>query len=71
MHEGPRATRPVAITNIIGHYETEYVFINPGSTADIIYEKCFDQFDPEDKARLELVDYPLSGFCNETIFPLG
>ncbi|XP_021980421.1 uncharacterized protein LOC110876561 [Helianthus annuus] len=68
---GPRATRPVVITGIIGHYETEYVFIDPGSTADIIYEQCFNQFDEEDKARLEPVDYPLSGFCNEMVFPLG
>ncbi|XP_021971588.1 uncharacterized protein LOC110866753 [Helianthus annuus] len=68
---GPRATRPVIITGIIGHYETEYVFVDPGSTADIIYEQCFNQFDDEDKARLEPVDYPLSGFCNEMVFPLG
>ncbi|XP_022013788.1 uncharacterized protein LOC110913248 [Helianthus annuus] len=25
----------------------------------------------EDKARLEPVDYPLTGFCNEAVFPLG
>ncbi|XP_021996212.1 uncharacterized protein LOC110893409 [Helianthus annuus] len=68
---GPRATRPLVITGIIGHYETDYVFIDPGSTADIIYEQCFDQFDPEDMACLEPVDYPLSGFCNETVFPPG
>ncbi|XP_021986602.1 uncharacterized protein LOC110883046 [Helianthus annuus] len=68
---GPRATRPVVITGIIGHYETEYIFIDPGSTTDIIYEQCFNQFDEEDKARLEPVDYPLSGFCNEMVFPLG
>ncbi|XP_021995160.1 uncharacterized protein LOC110892249 [Helianthus annuus] len=35
---GPRATRPVVIIGIIGHYETEYIFIDPRSTADIIYE---------------------------------
>ncbi|XP_035832804.1 uncharacterized protein LOC118481703 [Helianthus annuus] len=40
-------------------------------TADIIYEQFFNQFDEEDKARLEPVDYPLSGFCNEMVFPLG
>ncbi|XP_021979790.1 uncharacterized protein LOC110875903 [Helianthus annuus] len=71
MRRGPRATRPVVITGIIGHYKTDHVFIDPGSTADIIYEQCFNQFDDEDKARLEPVDYPLSGFCNEMVFPLG
>ncbi|XP_022014948.1 uncharacterized protein LOC110914469 [Helianthus annuus] len=68
---GPRATCPVVITGIIGHYKTEYIFTDPGSTADIIYEQCFNHFDEEDKARLELVDYRLSGFCNEVVFPLG
>ena len=38
---------------------------------DIIYEQCFKQLDPEDKARLEPVDFPLTGFCNEAVFPLG
>ncbi|XP_022026101.1 uncharacterized protein LOC110926690 [Helianthus annuus] len=32
---------------------------------------CFKQLDPEDKARLEPVDFPLTGFCNEAVFPLG
>ncbi|XP_035840174.1 uncharacterized protein LOC118487436 [Helianthus annuus] len=27
--------------------------------------------DSEDKARLEPVDFPLTGFCNEAVFPLG
>ncbi|XP_035838075.1 uncharacterized protein LOC118485749 [Helianthus annuus] len=71
VRDGPRATRPVVITGIIGHYETEYIFIDPRSTDDIIYQQCFNQFDEEDKARLEPVDYPLSGFCNEMVFPLG
>ncbi|XP_022021311.1 uncharacterized protein LOC110921323 [Helianthus annuus] len=38
---------------------------------DIIYEQCFKQLDSEDKARLEPVDFPLTGFCNEVVFPLG
>ncbi|XP_022040767.1 uncharacterized protein LOC110943325 [Helianthus annuus] len=61
---GPRERRPIVISGVIGHYQTDYIFIYPGSTADIIYEQCFNQFDQEDKARLEPVDYPLTGFCN-------
>ncbi|KAJ0613463.1 putative DNA/RNA polymerase superfamily [Helianthus annuus] len=68
---GPREKRPIVIPGVIGHYQTDYIFIDPGSTADIIYEQCFNQFDQEDKARLEPVDYPLTGFCNEAVFPLG
>ena len=47
------------------------MFIDPGSSMDIIYEQCYRQLDPEDKARLEPVDFPLTGFCNEAVFPLG
>ena len=68
---GPQEERPVIITGIFGHYRTDYMFIDPGSSMDIIYEQCFKQLDSEDKARLEPVDFPLSGFCNEAVFPLG
>ncbi|XP_021990855.1 uncharacterized protein LOC110887584 [Helianthus annuus] len=68
---GPRERRPIVISGVIGHYQTDYIFIDPGSTADIIYEQCFNQFDQEDKARLEPADYPLTGFYNEAVFPLG
>ncbi|KAJ0500560.1 hypothetical protein HanRHA438_Chr11g0490071 [Helianthus annuus] len=68
---GPQEERPVIITGIFGHYQTDYMFIDPGSSTDIIYEQCFKQLDSEDKARLEPVDFPLTGFCNEVVFPLG
>ncbi|KAJ0493840.1 hypothetical protein HanIR_Chr12g0590621 [Helianthus annuus] len=55
----------------LAHYCTERLFIDPGSTSDIIYEQCFNQFDQEDKDRLQAVDYPLAGFAGETVFPLG
>ncbi|XP_022004349.1 uncharacterized protein LOC110901896 [Helianthus annuus] len=34
-------------------------------------EQCFNQFDQVDKTRLEPVDYPLTGFYNEAVFPFG
>ncbi|KAJ0837035.1 putative aspartic peptidase domain superfamily, DNA/RNA polymerase superfamily [Helianthus annuus] len=67
---GPQEERPVIITGIFGHYRTDYMVIDTGSSMDIIYEQCFKQLDPEDKARLEPVDFPLTGFCNEAVFPL-
>ncbi|KAM0042349.1 putative aspartic peptidase domain superfamily [Helianthus debilis subsp. tardiflorus] len=68
---GPQEERRVIITGIFGHYRTDYMFIDPGSSMDIIYEQCFKPLDSEDKARLEPVDFPLTGFCNEAVFPLG
>ncbi|KAJ0854296.1 hypothetical protein HanRHA438_Chr14g0661051 [Helianthus annuus] len=49
---GPRDRRAVVITGQLAHYCTERLFIDPGSTSDIIYEQCFNQFDQEDKDRL-------------------
>ncbi|MFS7907637.1 putative nucleotidyltransferase, Ribonuclease H [Helianthus anomalus] len=68
---GPRDRRAVVITGQLAHYCTERIFIDPGSTFDIIYEQCFNQFDQEDKDWLQAVDYPLAGFAGETVFPLG
>ncbi|KAJ0433609.1 hypothetical protein HanIR_Chr17g0872181 [Helianthus annuus] len=68
---GPRERRPIVIPSVFGHYQTDYIFIDPGITADIIYEQCLNQLDQEDKARLEPVDYPLTGFFDEVVFPLG
>ncbi|KAJ0454844.1 putative nucleotidyltransferase, Ribonuclease H [Helianthus annuus] len=68
---GPRDRRAVVISGQLAHYCTERLFIDPGSTSDIIYEQCFNQFDQEDKDRLQAVDYPLAGFAGETVFPLG
>ncbi|XP_022040785.1 uncharacterized protein LOC110943343 [Helianthus annuus] len=41
----PRDRRTVVITGYLAHYCTERLFIDPGSTSDIIYEQCFNQFD--------------------------
>ncbi|XP_035830825.1 uncharacterized protein LOC118480208 [Helianthus annuus] len=68
---GPRDRRTVVITGYLAHYCTERLFVDPGSTSDIIDEQCFNQFDPEDKDRLQPVDYPLAVFAGETVFPLG
>ncbi|KAJ0603113.1 putative retrotransposon gag domain-containing protein [Helianthus annuus] len=38
---GPRDRRAVVITGQLAHYCTERLFIDPGSTSDIIYEQCF------------------------------
>ncbi|KAJ0455654.1 putative nucleotidyltransferase, Ribonuclease H [Helianthus annuus] len=71
FRSGPRDRRAVVITSHLAHYCTERLFIDPGSTSDIIYEQCFNQFDQEDKDRLQAVDYPLAWFAGETVFPLG
>ncbi|MFS7910504.1 putative nucleotidyltransferase, Ribonuclease H [Helianthus anomalus] len=70
MVNGPRQVQEErASAHLNQHGKNKKLFSQ--YTADIIYEQCFNQFDPEDKARLEPVDYPLSEFCNEAVFTLG
>ncbi|XP_022003365.1 uncharacterized protein LOC110900810 [Helianthus annuus] len=47
VRDGPRDRRAVVITGYLAHYCTKRLFIDPGSTSDIIYEQYFNQFDQE------------------------
>lgn len=49
---GPRNRLPLVIHAMLGHYRSECVFIDGGSSSDIMYEQCFRQLEPEDQARL-------------------
>ena len=68
---GARERGAIIVTSIVGHYQTRYVFIDSGSTSDIMYEQCFNELDDEDKARLTPVSREISGFIGERIQPLG
>ena len=67
---GARERGAIVVTAVIRHYRSRYVFIDSGSTSDIMYEQCFNQLDNEDKARLTLVSGEISGFIGESIQPL-
>src|ERR1043165_8277189 len=68
---GASSTSPLIITGVFGHYRTPYMFLDPGSRADIMYEQCFNQLDDSDKRRLVPVTEPISGFIHESIMPRG
>ncbi|XP_076910186.1 uncharacterized protein LOC143567733 [Bidens hawaiensis] len=59
---GPCNKNPLIITAQFGHYRSQYVFFDTGSTSDIMYEQCFEQLDEEDKERLKPIHAPVSGF---------
>lgn len=62
---GPCLKKPLIITALISHYRNAYIFVDQGSMSDIMYQQYFDPLDAEDKARLEPVNAPISGFSNE------
>ncbi|XP_076946087.1 uncharacterized protein LOC143617399 [Bidens hawaiensis] len=66
---GPCSKSQLIITALVGHYHSQYVFFDTGSTSDIMYEQCFKQLDEEDKARLKPIHAPVSGFGYEVMHP--
>ncbi|XP_076905775.1 uncharacterized protein LOC143561639 [Bidens hawaiensis] len=68
---GPCNKNPLIITALFGHYRSQYVFFDSGSTSDIMYEKCFEQLDEEDKERLKPIHAPVSGFGGEIMHQRG
>ena len=60
----------VVVMGLLGHYKSRWIFIDPGSNSDIMFEQCFNQLD-DDKARLQPVNGTIAGFINETIQPIG
>ncbi|XP_076896243.1 uncharacterized protein LOC143549148 [Bidens hawaiensis] len=68
---GPCNKNPLIITALFGHYRSQYVFFDTGSTSDIMYEQCFEQLEEEDKERLRPIHAPVSGFGGEIMHSRG
>ncbi|XP_076903428.1 uncharacterized protein LOC143558482 [Bidens hawaiensis] len=68
---GPCSKSPLIITALFGHYRSQYVFFDTGSTSDIMYEQCFEQLEEDDKERLRHIHAPVSGFGGEIMHPRG
>ncbi|XP_076922104.1 uncharacterized protein LOC143583767 [Bidens hawaiensis] len=68
---GPCNKNPLIITVEFGHYRSQYVFFDTGSTSDIMYEQCFEQLEEEDKERLQPIHAPVSGFGGEIMHQRG
>jgi hypothetical protein len=70
-YPGAYFTDALVITAYINQYRSRRVFIDNGSSTDIMYEKRFHQLDPEDQTQLEEVDAPVFGFSGDTVHPIG
>ncbi|KAL0403333.1 UNVERIFIED_CONTAM: hypothetical protein Sradi_1974100 [Sesamum radiatum] len=69
---GPRilGNDALVITALLANYEIEHVFIDSGSSVDILFGGVYDQIQLGD-VPLEIVDTSLYGFAGEVVHPKG
>ncbi|GKE55913.1 reverse transcriptase domain-containing protein [Tanacetum coccineum] len=62
---------PLVIEAEIGGHMIHRMYIDGGSSTEVLYEHCFNQLRPEIKNQMVLTTTSLTGFSGETIWPLG
>ncbi|GJU00860.1 reverse transcriptase domain-containing protein [Tanacetum coccineum] len=62
---------PLIIEAEIGGHMIHRIYIDRGSSTDILYEHCFNQLCPEIRSQIVPARTSLTGFSGETIWPLG
>ncbi|KAL0428193.1 UNVERIFIED_CONTAM: Transposon Ty3-G Gag-Pol polyprotein [Sesamum latifolium] len=69
---GPKISHndALVITDLLANYEVGRIFIDFGSSADILFEEAYDQMQLGDNS-LEKVNTSLYGFAGEVVHPRG
>nr|GEY43214.1 reverse transcriptase domain-containing protein [Tanacetum cinerariifolium] len=62
---------PLVIEAKMGGHVIHRMYIDGGSSMEILYKHCFNRLRPERKSQIVLVTTSLTGFSGETIWPLG
>ncbi|GJS49055.1 hypothetical protein Tco_0599176 [Tanacetum coccineum] len=62
---------PLIIEAEIGGHMIHHIYIDGGSSTEILYQHCFNQLRPEIKNQMVPARTSLTGFSGETIWPLG
>nr|GEW73557.1 reverse transcriptase domain-containing protein [Tanacetum cinerariifolium] len=62
---------PMIIEAGMGGHCVHRIYVDGGSSSEILYEHCFSKFRPEIKNQLILANTSLVGFSGEIIWPLG
>nr|GEW20702.1 reverse transcriptase domain-containing protein [Tanacetum cinerariifolium] len=62
---------PLVIEAEMGGHMTHRMYVDGGTSMEIIYEHCFNQLRPEIKNQMVPATTSLTGFSGETIWPLG
>nr|GEU30998.1 reverse transcriptase domain-containing protein [Tanacetum cinerariifolium] len=62
---------PLVIEAEMGGHTIHRMYIDGGSSMEILYEQCFNRLWPEIKSQMVPATTSLTGFSGETIWPLG
>ncbi|GJU77666.1 reverse transcriptase domain-containing protein [Tanacetum coccineum] len=62
---------PLVIEAEIGRHMIHRMYVDGGSSTEVLYEHCFNRFRPEIKSQMVSATTSLTGFSGETIWPLG
>nr|GEY49463.1 reverse transcriptase domain-containing protein [Tanacetum cinerariifolium] len=62
---------PLVIEAEMGGHMIHRMYIDGGSSMEILYEHCFNWLQPEIKSQMVPATTSLTGFSGETIWPLG
>ncbi|GKC19417.1 hypothetical protein Tco_1021567, partial [Tanacetum coccineum] len=62
---------PMIIEAKMGGHYIHRMYVDGGSSSEILYEHCFNRFRPEVKNLMVPAAIPLVGFIREIIWPLG
>ncbi|GJS91357.1 hypothetical protein Tco_0773993 [Tanacetum coccineum] len=62
---------PLVIEGIKRGHAIHRMYVDGGSSMEVLYEHCFNQIRPEIKSQMVLATTSLTGFNGETIWPLG
>ncbi|GJR80867.1 hypothetical protein Tco_0151652 [Tanacetum coccineum] len=62
---------PMIIEAEMGGHCVHHMYVDGGSSSEILYEHCFNRFRPEIRNQMVPATTPLVGFSGEIIWPLG
>nr|GEU61092.1 reverse transcriptase domain-containing protein [Tanacetum cinerariifolium] len=62
---------PLVIEAEMGRHMIHRMYMDDGSSMEILYEHCFNRLQPEIKSQMVPATTSLTGFSGETIWPLG
>ncbi|GKE43825.1 reverse transcriptase domain-containing protein [Tanacetum coccineum] len=62
---------PLVIEAEIGGHAVHCMYVDGGSSMEVLYEHCFNRLQPKIKSQMVSATTSLIGFSGETIWPLG
>ncbi|GJX82017.1 reverse transcriptase domain-containing protein [Tanacetum coccineum] len=62
---------PIILEAHIEGYQVRRIYVDGGSSLEVMYEHCFRNLEPDTKAKLRESRVPLVGFSGEVNYPFG